>query len=148
MWLKKEDVAGVVILAVVIVAVGLFFFLAPKAPQIVYRPVEETGSSLAVQEPSADNLHTIHVDAVLKVPGFITFHEAMGEAPGALVGTSAYLPAGEYKDFVIELMPGLEPDQQFMSLLFADDGNGRYEAGIDLPVMSEGVVIKAPFITP
>ena len=146
--MKKEDLGGIAILFVVIAVVAAFFLFAPNAPVISYRPIEETGSALSVADPDGQHLGEIHVDAVLKTPGFITFHEAIGQAPGGVVGSSPYLEPGEYKDLVITLTTPLEPVNQYFALMFKDDGNKVYDPGIDLPVMSEGKVIKVHFTTP
>lgn len=145
--MKKDDLIGLGIVLAVIIIIAVFFLLAPSAPQVSYRPVEEMGSALTVVEPDIKHLGEIHVDAVLKVPGFITFHEAVGDAPGGLVGTSEYLQPGEYKDLVIKLARPLEADNQYFALMFKDGGNKKYDLGVDLPVMSDGTVIKVHIST-
>ncbi|MFA5946509.1 MAG: hypothetical protein WC813_00605 [Patescibacteria group bacterium] len=148
MFIKKEDATGLVILFVMMVIIATFFVLAPNAPEISYRPVEETGSALIVVDPTLDNLGEIHVSATVKTPGFITFHEAIGQAPGGVVGVSEYLQPGEYKDLVITPLRPLERDNQYFALMFKDGGNHKYDLGVDLPIMSNGAVIKVHFITP
>ncbi len=148
MYLKKEDVTGLVIVLVMVLLIAAFFIFAPKAPEISYVPVEATGSALSVAEPDAEQLGEITVDAVVKTPGFITFHQAIGQAPGEVVGRSVFLEPGEYKDFIIKLAEPLEPVNQYFALMFKDDGDKVYRAGVDLPVMSEGAVIKVRFTTP
>ncbi|MFA5946262.1 MAG: hypothetical protein WC802_05150 [Patescibacteria group bacterium] len=147
--LKKEDWGGLIILAVIIVVVAVFFFFAPSAGPVAYGPVEATGSALAVDSiTDKEKLSEVHVNASLKVPGFIVFHEAIGQAPGPIVGQSEYLQAGDYHDLVIHLATPLQANDQFFGLIFKDDGNQAYDPGIDLPVMSNGISIKAHFITP
>lgn len=148
MFIKKEDVTGLVILVVMMLVVAAFFVFAPNTPEISYRPVEATGSSLSVVDPDADHLSEIQIDAVIKTPGFITFHQAIGQAPGEVVGKSDYLEPGEYKNLIIKLAQPLEIDNQYFALMFKDDGDKVYRAGVDLPVMNDGAVIKVHFITP
>ncbi len=148
MYLKKEDWVGVVIVGAVIVIIAAFFFFAPTASPIAYQPVEETGSALSVAAPTSKTLSDITVDATLKVPGFITFNEAIGQAPGQTVGQSQFLQAGDYHGLVIHLSVPLEMNNQYFGLLFKDDGNKTYDPGVDLPVMSNGQPIKFHFITP
>jgi hypothetical protein len=148
MFIKKEDATGLVILFLMMVIIAAFFVLAPNTPEISYRPVEETGSMLTVVDPTLDNLGEIHVSAIVKMPGFITFHQAIGQAPGEVVGVSEYLQPGEYKDLVITPSRPLEKDNQYFALMFKDGGNRKYDLGVDLPVMSNGTVIKVHFITP
>jgi len=149
MALKKEDWGGLIILVVIIVVVVVFFFFAPSASPVAYGPIEVAGSALAVDSiTDKTKLTEVHVNASLKAPGFIVFHEAIGQAPGPIAGQSSYLQAGEYHDLVIHLSAPLQADDQFFGLIFKDDGNQTYDPGIDLPVMSGGVPIKAHFITP
>jgi hypothetical protein len=148
MFMKKEDLTGLIILLAMIAIIAAFFLFAPNAPELAYKPVEVTGSSLTVAEPDLEHLGEIHVDAVIKTPGFITFHEAIGQAPGGVVGSSTYLLPGEYKDLVIPLARPLESDNQYFALLFKDNGNKVYDAGVDLPIMSDGAVIKVHIVTP
>ena len=146
--MKKEDLTGLVILLAIIAIIAAFFIFAPNASELSYKPVEVTGSQLTVAEPDLGHLGEITVDATVKTPGFITFHEAIGQAPGPVVGTSAYLETGQYQGLVIKLQQPLEPDNQFFALLFKDGGNKVFDLGVDLPVMSNGAVIKVHFITP
>ena len=148
MYIKKGDMTGLVILFVIILIVAVFFIFAPNAQEISYRPVEETGSSLSIVDPDLEHLGEVHADAVIKTPSFITFHQAIGQAPGGVVGQSQLLQPGEYKDLVIIPARPLEADNQYFALMFKDDGDKIYEPGVDLPIMSNDVVIKVHFITP
>jgi len=148
MYIKKEDLGGLVILFVMIVIIAAFFVFAPNASELSYKPIEQTGSQLTVVPPDLEHLGEVRVDTILKAAGFVTFHEAIGQAPGAVVGSSIYLEPGEYKDLVIKLAKPLEANNQYFALMFADNGNHAYDTGVDLPVMSDGKVIKIHFITP
>jgi hypothetical protein len=148
MMLKKGDIAGVVILAAMILGVGLFFALAPKAPEVVYAPVELTGSDLTVLTLSRENQKEVKVKATLMKPGFVTIHESVGPAPGPVLGHSGLLEPGVYEDMVIALPEALETDMNYFALLFVDDGDGIYEPGVDLPVKSNGETVKRLFTTP
>ncbi len=148
MYIKKEDLSGLLILLAIILIVAAFFIFAPNVPEVSYKPVEETGSALVVAPPSLGNFGEVHVDAVIKAAGFVTFHEAIGQAPGPVVGSSVYLVPGEYKDLVIKLEKPLEANNQYFALMFKDNGNKSYDPGVDLPIMSGGNVIKIHFITP
>jgi len=146
MWLKKEDTLGLVIVLGIIILVGAFFLFAPKAPEVSYKPVEATGSDLVVLAPAKDQTDFVRVSATIIKPGFIVIHKAIGEAPGPVVSSSSYLTAGTYIDY--EVQTTLSGEDNYFALLFADDGDGVYEAGVDLPVMSNGVVIKRAFALP
>ena len=137
--MQKGDYIGLAIVITILVGIGLFFAYAPKAPVVVYSPVEITGSSVTVNPETTER--SIQVSAEIKQPGFVTVHEAIGEAPGPVIGQTPLLTVGSHPNLTIETT-GLEPLYDYFILLFVDDGDGIYEAGIDLPVMSDGQVIK------
>ena len=124
----------------ILASVGLFFQFAPKAPVVVYAPVEVTGSSLTLGENAPGQV--VNVSAEVKRPGFVTVHQAIGEAPGPIIGTSELLEVGGHAALVIHTDEPLQPPAEYFVLLFVDDGDGVYEPGVDLPVMSNGQVIK------
>ncbi len=146
MLLKKEDWLGIGVVVFIILLVGAFFAFAPQAPEITYKPVEVTGSDLVVIAPAKDQKDFVKVSATLVKPGFVVIHQAIGEAPGPIISSSPYLKAGTYIDYQIPTTLSAEND--YFALLFADDGDGVYEAGVDLPVMSNGAVIKRGFSLP
>ena len=138
--MQKGDVFGLVIVITLLVGIGIFFAYAPKASPDVYAPVEITGSAVTSVAQTDDN--AVQVSAEVKREGFVTVHQAIGEAPGPVIGHSPLLTVGTHTDLVIETTEGLLSLNDYFVLLFVDDGNGVYEAGVDLPVMSNGVVIK------
>jgi hypothetical protein len=144
MWIKKEDRMGFVTISVILLLIGAFFLFAPKAKEVVYAPIEITGSQLSVVAPEkGKTLEGITVNAILKQPGFITVHRSIGGAPGEIVASTPLLQPGEYSAYEIPGVFTVEDD--FIIMMFVDDGDGVYKARIDLPVMSNGVVLKAPF---
>lgn len=139
--LQKGDWVGIITIVVLLCGIAAFIALAPRAEVQVYAPVEVTGSSLVVSEQQTGE-NTVKVSAELKRAGFIAVHQAMGEAPGPIVGQSPLLSVGNYADLVVATTEMLRPTEDYFVLLFVDDGDGVYELGVDLPVMSEGKVIK------
>lgn len=138
--MQKGDYIGLVIVVTILIGIGLFFAYAPKAPVIVYAPVEVTGSSVVIGAET--NERSVQVSAEIKQPGFVTVHEAIGEAPGPVIGQSPLLTVGSHSNLIVDTTVGLQPTYDYFVLLFVDDGDGVYESGIDLPVMSDGQVIK------
>lgn len=138
--MQKGDIVGVVIVGAVLVSIAVFLGLAPKAPVFVYAPIEVTGSS--VFEVMRIGEVSVQVSAAIKQAGFVTLHQAIGDAPGPIIGQSLLLQPGDYTSLVLEATQPLTPDNDYYVLVFADDGDGVYEAGVDLPVMSDGQVIK------
>lgn len=140
--MRKGDVAGLVIVMLLLLGLGAFFVYAPQAPQEIYAPVEITGSSLSTG--TVVDEHTVQVSAELKQPGFVTVHQAVGAAPGPLVGQTDLLAPGSYPELHVPTTAALQPPGEYLLLLFVDNGNHVFEPGIDLPVMSDGQVVKQP----
>jgi hypothetical protein len=138
--MQKGDVFGVVIVVALLVGVGAFFAYAPKATRDVYAPVEVTGSAVTLGTQVDDR--SVVVSAELKQAGFVTVHQAFGDAPGPVVGHSPLLAVGSHPEISIETTEPLRPGAGYFVLMFVDDGDSVYEAGTDLPVMSDGQVVK------
>lgn len=149
--MQTGDWIGVLIVVMILAGIGLFLSLAPEVPKVVYGPVEVTGSSIVVEattpsgSPLAGGGREVRVAAELKRAGFVTLHQAIGEAPGPIVGQSLLLAPGSYPELVVSTTEPLSPTGEYFVMLFVDDGDGVYESGIDLPVMSDGKVIKQKF---
>lgn len=70
----------------------------------------------------------------LEAPGFVVIHKDVVGAPGAILGTSALLPAGETKSPVlISLSRMTRDDETIHAMLHLDDGDGVFDAGKDKP---------------
>ncbi len=138
--MKRTDLLPLIALILFIGGIG-FFMLAPKKPKVDYVPVEVPGSSVTLA-PQQEPDNTVEVKATVIEPSFITVHGAMGAAPTAPFGESAYLAPGTYDDLVIHLDTPMSVFETYYVLMFLDDGNRVYERGIDLPIMVNGQVIK------
>ena len=138
--MQKGDWLGVIIVVAILAGGAGFLALAPKVPKVVYAPVEVTGSAVTVDGELGER--SVTMSAELKRDGFVTIHQAIGEAPGPVIGQSGLLAAGSYSGLMIEATEPLLSSSGYFILLFVDDGDGVYESGIDLPVMSDGKVIK------
>ncbi len=140
LFIEARDKLGVGIVLVILVIIGAIVFLRPKPEVFVYAPVEITGSTLTADDQPSDD--SVQVDAEVKQAGFVTVHEAMGDAPGPVVGQSALLQPGSYPDLAVNMSGSLTTPGGYFVLLFTDDGDGIYEPGVDLPVKSNGTVVK------
>jgi len=139
--MQKGDLVGLIIVVTILVSIAAFLVFAPKAPKVTYTPVEITGSSVVLSDTQAVG-RSVLVSVEVKQRGFVTIHQAIGDAPGPVIGQSPLLDPGSYAELSVEATEILQPPGQYFILLFVDDGDGVYEAGVDLPVMSEGQVIK------
>lgn len=141
--MKKGDLAGLVMLLAAIGVLGLFFVLAPEAPEVDFGPVDVGGGSLEVlQSPS---MTTVVFSAELAKPGFVSIHESVGPAPGPVIGVSSLTTAGEHADQTIALREPMTPGLTYIALLHVDDGDAVYESSEDMPVKTDGAVVRVDF---
>ena len=143
--MKKDDIVGGVILLVVILGMGLFFYFAQQAPQSSYGPVELAGSALRATPTSSLE---VTVSGMLVEPGFITIHQAMGTAPGDIVGVSGLLPVGTLADTVIHLTKPMVYAGPYVALLHVDNDDGVFVVKDDMPVTNGGATVRADFNAP
>lgn len=140
----KRDILIIAAIIAVLAILGIYFIYAPKASQIAYGPVDVGGGSIAVEDQL--KLDRVVLDATLAVPGFITIHESMTDAPTAIIGTSKYLEAGEYEDLTIMLDIEMTAGYKYITLLHADNGDGVYVTNDDMPVEVNGEVVRPDFV--
>lgn len=138
--MQKGDWIGLVIVGGMLTAIGLFLLLAKQVPQVTYAPVEITGTSVSATAVAGEP--TVHLSAEVKQPSFIAIHQALGDAPGPVIGHSPLIAVGTHENLTVETTEALQTGTDYFVLMFADDGDGVFEAGVDLPIMSGGQVVK------
>lgn len=143
----KKDWPWIVLLVAGLGVLAWIMFKAPQTSIAPFGPVEVEGSALSSVERQA-SLARVEVTATLKRPGFVTVHKVIGPAPADLIGTSAYLPAGENQTVTINLSEPMLPAYQYVALLHLDDGDQQFFAALDKPVTSGGVSVRADFLSP
>ncbi|MEK7632452.1 MAG: hypothetical protein AAB473_01525 [Patescibacteria group bacterium] len=143
--MKKDDIFGGVILLIVIAAIGAFLYFAQSAPELSYGPVELAGSVLSAAPKSTTE---VTISGTLVKSGFVTIHQAMGTAPGEIVGTSDLIVAGIFTDVVVHLAKPMEYAGPYVALLHVDNGDGVFVVKDDMPVTSSGVSVRADFNSP
>lgn len=143
--LKSGDWAGLIAVLVVIGGLAAFFVWAPSQDsRAIYTPVNYDGSQVTVLSSTGNEFRA---DVMQKTSGFITIHEAIGEAPGPLIGVSDLLAAdGALQTVNIKTTKELEDGVAYFSLMIEDDGDGVFEPGVDRPISSTGEVIKVRFL--
>lgn len=139
--MKKGDIWGFISLLIILGGLALLFVFAPRNPEVAFAPIEVPGSSVTLVAVDATS---VTVDAVLGKSGFLTLHQLIGGAPGPIVATSDYLAAGTHAGYQLSVPRGLDLQMDYMMLMMADGGNATYDAGVDLPVMVDGEVIRVP----
>lgn len=127
------------VMVAVVLGLGALFAFAPQTP--IYAPVELTGSTM-----TATSAADYRVDAwvTLQQPGFVTVHESVGGAPGPVVAISLYLETTSVVSS-IAIDPPLNVGAPYVALLHVDNGDGKFVMEEDMPVMSDGVVVRSDF---
>lgn len=141
----KRDFLIILLVILALVGIGLLMFWSPEASNRAYGPVDVGGGELQVGEQA--NLDRVELTATLAAPGWITIHQAMGSAPAQIIGTSEYLPVGNYLGLTIDLDEPMLPGYKYIALLHVDDGDQEFESHFDLPVETEGNVVRADFLS-
>lgn len=137
-----KQYGGLLITIVIVLLLGAFLFFAPEKP-LPYAPVDVGGGSIDVQDQG--NLDYATLAAELAAPGFITIHQALGEAPGPVVGVSDYLEVGVYDEINIQIPEAMTPGLTYITLLHADDGDSIFDIQKDMPVMVDEEVVRPSF---
>lgn len=145
MIFKKSDIVSLIFILAAITGLGALFFIAPTKPaDLGYVPVELPGSTLAIT-PGASwasmQLFTVN----LVQDGFITIHEAIGNAPGPIIGTSGFLDHGLHEGTGVQLKTPLTPGLTYIALLHVDNGDQVFTVVDDLPVSVDGQVVRVDF---
>ena len=143
--MTKQDIQGGIILLVVILAIGGFFFFAKETPQLTFGPVEIAGSAI-VAKPTSNM--SVDVSGTFLKDSFVTIHQAMGEAPGEIIGTSQLIKAGSTEAFSIPLTKPMVYAGPYLALLHVDNGDGTFVIKDDMPVTSNGKTVRSDFTAP
>ena len=81
--------------------------------------------------------------------GYVVIHESVNGEPGAVLGTSAYLPAGESTGVTVTLTRATKDGETLVAVLHNDDGDKTYNAQLDGEVTStiaDGEAIMGQFM--
>lgn len=93
---------------------------------------EENMVIVMEQKPGTSVVGSVHLAA----PGYLVIHEDLSGAPGAVIGASALLPAGESNVIVTTSRPMREGEKLHAMLHFEKGGNASFSAAEDTPVPS------------
>lgn len=75
----------------------------------------------------------------LENPGYIAIHGSLADGtPGAVLGSSELLPAGQSRNVSIPLSSGLVADRDYIAMLHIDNGDGTFNAAADLAARDSG----------
>lgn len=117
---------------IIIAAIGTWMFMRSQS----VTPVTEvpTVSSITVSDQDANTIGVTIDSVTLNVSGFIGIYEDSESIPGVgrIVGYSKLLAGGTHngESIIMTTFPG----RYYLVFLYADDGNGIFEAAKDLPI--------------
>lgn len=143
-------VLGVIVLG----AAGWYAWsLSRNAENIAQNQPADTTTGLIVGKNAiyaSDQLPSISATidlALLEKPGFVAIHESVNGKPGAVIGKSPYLDAGENEYVIVPLSRISKDGEKMFAMVHLDDGNGVFDAAKDLPAKAEnGEPIMMEFV--
>lgn len=136
---------ALILLAVIVLGVGAYLFLAPQPVNNVnYEPeISDNSSAMRAEENmivvSEQRPGTIVTGSIiyLAAPGYLVIHEDLNGAPGAILGASALLSAGESTDVKVTLSRAAKDGETLHAMLHFEKGsNTTFSAAEDTPVPS------------
>lgn len=85
-------------------------------------------SALTAEAQTSDGTSIVIASVTLPSPGFLAIHGDAGGSPGAVLGSSELLPAGESTDVTVTLDQPLTESGTLYPMVHIDvNGNGEYE---------------------
>ncbi|RJQ33764.1 hypothetical protein C4568_03885 [Candidatus Parcubacteria bacterium] len=137
------------LVAVLLVALGGYYLVTDNTsaptenmpPESMNEPTTSAGmraeeNMIVVNEQKPGAAVTASA-VVLADTGFVVIHEDTNGAAGAILGASALLQAGESMQVPVSLSRATVNGEKLHAMLHADtDGNGTFDAAIDMPVQS------------
>ncbi|MBI4114456.1 MAG: hypothetical protein HY445_01285 [Candidatus Niyogibacteria bacterium] len=142
-------------LFVFLAGTGFYFIYGPKSEKNAQTPPPNDNSpssglrigTEAIYVPDQKPGPNITVGfANIKKNGFVVIHESSGGAPGAIIGNSILLNAGENENITISLLRPSKNGDELIAMLHHDDGNALFNAPGDLPAKdSDGNILYMIF---
>ena len=135
---------GIIALAIVIVLGGGAYWFMNQSKSSTESAVNtdtssamrvENNSVIATDQPSGNTVTVSQVH--LAAPGFVVIHDDNNGAPGAIIGFSGLLQAGDSNQVLVKLSKAVLDGTKLYAMLHNDtDGNGKFDAAVDMPVQS------------
>jgi hypothetical protein len=131
------------ILVLIVVAVGAYVFLGAQGTVPESNNENTTVSGMRAEENAVVVMEQRPGTSVaaslvyLANPGFLVIHDDTDGEPGAILGVSSLLQAGESSQIVVPLSRATQDGERLHAMLHADvDANGSFDASTDTPVQS------------
>ncbi len=138
--MKTSTILGIG--AVIIIAGAAYVLSGPSTPNAdtggedntSMMRAEENAIVVMEQRPGSS---IIASSVFLASPGFVVIHEDSSGAPGAIIGASSILQAGESRNVNVVLSRASRDEERLHVMLHKDaDSSGSFAASIDTPVQS------------
>lgn len=151
--MSNKDILYIAVGVIVFAALAWYLWPQNKSSEkgVISKP-SDTPAPLMVGKNAIyvdDQLPSINVTvsfAVLEKAGFIAIHESKDGKPGATIGVSALLPAGDNRNVLIKLSRISKNGEEMFAMLHADNGNRVWNISSDAPVKDiQGNIIIMKF---
>lgn len=135
--MKTSTAIGIgAVIIIAILAYLLFANTPTSAPEDTSSAMLAEENAVVVVEQRPGSTATASA-VVLASPGFLVIHEDNNGAPGAILGASTVLSAGESKNVEVTLSRATRDGERLHAMLHSDaDANGTFNASADTPVQS------------
>ena len=135
-------------LGIIVLLVVAYFVLAPNPaaapaqPLGIEQPTDTTSTSMRAEENMVVVMeqkpgNSIRGMVHLAAPGYLVIHEDDNGEPGAIIGSSSLLPAGDTDGIIVPLSRATKDGEILHAMLHFEKGaNARFTAAEDTPVPS------------
>lgn len=104
-------------------------------PQAAVQSQEATSKNSTIVKDQKPGEEAMIDDVVIERKGYVVIHEDNDGKIGTIVGTSALLNAGETREVPVKMK--VHPGLSHWAMLHADNGDGVFDAKLDLPIKDE-----------
>lgn len=143
--MKTANIITVLGVVALIGGIGAFIAFSEPAPEIDGTQVEVEGAVLL--EAYVPSLEAINAVIDVPVMSFVTVHESLGGAPGPIIAQSGLMEPGK-RMTSMAARPLLTPGAEYIVLVHKDNGDSVYSPDTDLPITSDGDVLRADVVAP
>lgn len=141
--MKLNDIMTVGVVVIGLGVIGAIVFVAPEAPELNYGAVEVAGTVFAEYSETSDGVITVKGE--MGAPGYVTVHTSIGGAPGPVIGQSGYLEQGPFMTSMV-VQQSVAAGETYVVLAYKDDGDATLAIGADMPIASNGKVVRADIV--
>lgn len=147
--MSKGDILVASVVVAFVALLGYVFFFADSAPsgvaELGYVPVDVPGAQMLEAYAASNEAMNVTVD--VPVGSWVTVHQAIGAAPGPVIGKSGFIPPGKLM-ISMKIEPLMVSGMTYIVLVHKDDGDSVFDINKDLPISVDGAVLRADVVAP